>query len=93
MLLQTCSRVKQESESDFKNAGAFDGMKYRCYYSRSEPLIVLLKKNEPVGIVQLLLLIIGLCFGIGIFVGVKFFGHKCNCPSQSQLIKQQQQQR
>ena len=84
------SECKYETETAFKECGAFEGKEYPCYYSPTEPPLVFLKKNKPGGIGQYVTPNIGIFIGIGILLAVKFLGHKFNCPSQSQLIKQQQ---
>ena len=83
---------KYSTENYFKSRGAFEGKEYLCFYSTSIPLKVLLEKNEDVGTSAFIVPCVILVLGIALLVTVKFFGHKFNCPSQSQLLKQQQEQ-
>ena len=83
---------KYSTENYFKGRGAFEGKEYLCFYSTSIPLKVLLEKNEDVGASSFVVPCVILVLGIALLAAVKFYGHKFNCPSQSQLLKQQQEQ-
>ena len=84
---------KRETETYFISSGALDeGDEYTCYYSTKASIKVILKKTSFILDAHIIFPVIFICCGVLMFCLVKFCGHRCGCPSWSQMRKLQQQQ-